>query len=158
MDLEKYNGIEIPARNKMIWEEAILFYQLGQDAQKKMEEDKKYIVPAIVNVAFSCELFLKSMLKDGTKGHLLSELFKEIPDSLREFIKDRMIINGGLKAEAVFDKRLENISNAFAEWRYFYEDSHDGMTLDYEFLNFFALAMKNLDVLYNNTEVSKTDE
>lgn len=29
MDLEKYNGIEIPARNKMIWEEAILFYQLG---------------------------------------------------------------------------------------------------------------------------------
>ena len=43
MDLEKYNGIEIPARNKMIWEEAMLFYQLGQDAQKRMEEDKKYI-------------------------------------------------------------------------------------------------------------------
>ena len=79
MDLEKYNGIEIPARNKMIWEEAILFYQLGQDAQKKMEEDKKYIVPAIVNVAFSCELFLKSMLKDGTRAVVKKDSYPVLP-------------------------------------------------------------------------------
>ena len=52
MDLEKYNGIEIPARNKMIWEEAILLSIRARCSKKKMEEDKKYIVPAIVNVAF----------------------------------------------------------------------------------------------------------
>ena len=90
---------------------------------------------------------------------MLSELLRKYQIRYGSLSKIRMIANGGLKPEAVFDKRLENISNAFAEWRYFYEDSHDGMTLDYEFLNFFALAMKkNLDVLYNNTEVSKTNE
>ena len=44
-----------------------------------MEEDKKYIVPAIVNVAFSCELFLKSMLKDGTRAVVKKDSYPVLP-------------------------------------------------------------------------------
>jgi hypothetical protein len=85
---------------------------------------RKYIIPEIVNIAFSCELFIKSMLIcEKTvygKNHKLHELFK----LLSLLVQGEVIIEVTQKLSietGSFDEVLERNGNCFYEWRYYYE-------------------------------------
>lgn len=78
-------------------------------------------VPAIVNGAFACELYIKSMLpSDDSWGHNLYELFYELPDNLQSLIKaeiECLVCHKDLTCECI----LNNLSEAFVFWRYIHE-------------------------------------
>ena len=94
-----------------------------------------YTVPEIVNSAFACEVFMKSILI--FRGLTIDEVYKmnhglkglwgaleasdnAAADRVRERIKNELDLDDNL-----FDELLSNISNAFKKWRYIYED-HGG--------------------------------
>ena len=83
------------------------------------------IVPVAVNCAFSCELFLKSMLSSGTRGHKLNELFDRLDSEIARAIKDGVVKIMqdlvGKYSENDFDADLIANAAAFEEWRYFHE-------------------------------------
>ena len=101
-------------------------------------------IPAIVNAAFSCELYFKSIIGSKAKGHALRELFDQLDvdaqNCLREPINKEFAKNNLFD----FDVCLDHISNAFVEGRYIYEESHtEGFYGCYinEFLMFFNLLL-----------------
>lgn len=80
-------------------------------------------VPALVNAAFACELYLKMLIKDDTtRGHDLEILFSQLEvddkDRIRNIITERLK-KGSL--EKGFDYYLKGISNDFEFWRYIHE-------------------------------------
>ena len=96
------------------------------------------IIPAIVLKAFSCELFIKSlaMSADIKKIHKLNELFHYLRPSDRAQIKSSVINimakNDEQYTEHNFSVDLDNVANAFVDWRYFYEDTK---SINLHFLN-----------------------
>lgn len=82
------------------------------------------IYPFTVNAALSCELYLKSIMMYSSEndvfieGHLLDELFAELPEKTRKVIEEEY----SKKAYSKFADMLERNRNAFAEWRYAFED------------------------------------
>ena len=83
-------------------------------------------VPAIVNAAFSCELYFKSIIGNNAKGHALKKLFEQLDTDTQNYLREK--INNEFSKNRLFDFDvcLEHISNAFGEWRYIYEESHTG--------------------------------
>ena len=70
----------------------ILNNQFGEGIKNKRSTDTALFVSVAVNCALSCELLLKSMLPQGTKGHKLDELFNKLDASDRTFIKESVVI------------------------------------------------------------------
>lgn len=87
--------------------------------------DAALVVPISVNGAFACELFMKSMLANDTRGHKLEELFALLEDELQEEIKnltvEKMKRSSVEYCDSNFYSDLMQNSNIFAEWRYFHE-------------------------------------
>lgn len=102
-------------------------------------------IPAIVNAAFSCELYLK-YLTVIKREHKLKPLFDSLNNATKNRIKnnvskslDQKIFN--------FDMLLERASNVFVSWRYIFEEPHtDGFmgTFINEHLMFFGLFLPEL--------------
>lgn len=118
-----------------------------------------YTTPDIVNSAFACEVFIKSLLIyhgmtiDEIKGHKLSllwELLKQKDEEITIRIKETVIeiFNSD---EEKFYSMLENISNAFEYWRYIYE-KHGGK-IHINFLRIFRETLRNAccKQIYNQT-------
>lgn len=85
-----------------------------------------YSTPATVNSAFACEVFLKALLLSygmpAGKKHKLKELYEALPEDAKEWIKHETLIHyGGSWTDAFGFEHLEQISDAFVEWRYSYE-------------------------------------
>lgn len=108
-----------------------------------------YVTPATVNAAFACELFLKLLLNlnqiEYNRVHKLKDLFDVLPDNIRENIKTATIEKYGQWKNSWNIEILDNISNAFNDWRYNYE--HDWsksamMKIELEFLFAFKDALK----------------
>lgn len=94
---------------------------------------KSHTVSGIVNSAFACEVFIKTLLtihdisiekirREG--GHDLKKLwklFKEKDYETALLVEQKMqeIFNSDNKS--MFDELLDDISNAFDYWRYIYE-------------------------------------
>ena len=79
-------------------------------------------VPAIVNAAFACELYLKLLIKSETRGHNLEILYNLLEPS--DKYKIRISITEKLKRDSLekgFDYYLKVISDDFEYWRYIYE-------------------------------------
>lgn len=107
------------------------------------------LVPIIVNRAFLCELILKYLIDNqvpkgnipkGRDGHKLGKLFTLLNDSQRNSInasiKDQLNID-----ETEFNTKLENVSNAFIEWRYIFESSGE---ISLSFLDSFTKTLKSV--------------
>ena len=84
-------------------------------------------IPAIVNAAFACEVFLKTLLRlfdiPLEKEHKLKQLYKRLPQDIQERIKAGATARYGRWTDIWGQDYLDNISNAFIKWRYHYE--HD---------------------------------
>lgn len=97
--------------------------------------DGTLVVPIIVNASFACELFLKSMLPDGTHGHELDKLFSSLnQDCQAEIMTYTGVImklsNPDYMPEQ-FWRDLRSSSNNFVEWRYFYEGNSQKANLQF---------------------------
>lgn len=93
-----------------------------------IDESGRYVmetvnVPALVNAAFACELYLKKLIKDDTtRGHDLEVLFGQLEANDKD--KIQAIISRRLQEESLekgFDYYLKGISNDFEFWRYIHE-------------------------------------
>ena len=156
MNYSEVLGKELPQINPKIWLEAECFYEIGMSSFDKMEKalaedtsisEKMYLLPATVNMAFACELYLKSLLTDTT-GHDLKTLFDKQADVIKSVIKNSIISNMENYSESIFEHNLEEIKDVFPTWRYYYEPDKDGLSLNIEFLKLFATALHSLKELY----------
>lgn len=84
-----------------------------------------YTDPAIVNAAFSCEVFLKLLLHldqiDCQKSHKLKQLFEMLPPEMMEIVKYQTTQKCGYWKDVWDQEILSQVSDAFEKWRYFYE-------------------------------------
>lgn len=90
-------------------------------------------IPAIVNGAFSIELYLKYIISISTKKytseeHNLKRLFKMLARHDQDYMKNR--IEGNLLHCGSFNKCLHGISNSFVYWRYIHEKRDFGFGLN----------------------------
>ena len=107
-------------------------------------------IPAIVNAAFACELYMKSMITTPIVGHELASLFSELDTDKQEQI--RQYVDNKFKEHPVnsFDMCLERATNVFVDWRYIYEEEHtDGFMGCFinEYLTFFQYFIEILSKL-----------
>ena len=101
---------------------AHLAYWHAQDFKEAAEAicEKEPSKPVVVNLAFSCELYMKALLMLQRKtreiviGHELYQLFSELNEDIRERILRETNIRN-------WDRFMKDSSNAFEAWRYFYE-------------------------------------
>ena len=102
---------------------AHLAYWHAQDFKEAAEAicEKEPTKPVIVNLAFSCELYMKALLMLQRKsqliveGHKLNELFAELEEPLRQ----RVLCETNIQN---WDGFMKDSSNAFEAWRYSYEE------------------------------------
>lgn len=97
--------------------------------------DAVLIVPIAVNGAFACELFMKSMLPNGTRGHKLNDLFDMLDNNLQVEIRNLTVekmkkINSEY-CDTNFQNELAHNSNIFAEWRYFHEGNTNSVSFQF---------------------------
>lgn len=101
---------------------AYLAYRHALDFMKSAEflYDNMSTRVVMVNISFACELYMKALLIWKSKSdsiireHLLSELFEKLDDDIQIRIKTESGITK-------WDEFLTHSSDAFREWRYFYE-------------------------------------
>jgi hypothetical protein len=86
-------------------------------------------IPGVVNGFFALELYLKSMNPNWKsrdqreKNHLLEKLFMALPSDIQNEIssKANQKLNGW-NWDQNFMAVMKEVSNAFVEWRYIYEE------------------------------------
>ena len=108
-----------------------------------------HLVADIVNSAFACEVFIKSLLifnkltLEDIRGHKLKDLwtkYKEIDNERALLIEKTVNEFFGNDEEFVFGESLENVSDAFVNWRYIYE-KHSG-SIHLQFLRIFREILR----------------
>ena len=123
----------------------------SEEGEILLADNEFYIlpIPTIVNAAFSCELFLKSLLilhnvhynscLKRNQRHNLKLLYDLLPiEDYKEFLRI------GTKEE--FEKELDIHSSDFQKWRYQMEKNN---RLNGE-IRFLDLLMHNLQILVRN--------
>lgn len=119
-----------------------------------------HMIADIVNSAFACEVFIKSLLVskgkniNEIKGHKLKDLwnkYRECNSSIASDFEKNVMQYFNTTNESFFDESLENISNAFEKWRYIYEIH--GAKIHINFLRVFRLMLRELccEELYGMT-------
>lgn len=102
-----------------------------ENGLKKQSRNGTSIVPFVVNATFAIELYIKALAKKYNvtlRGHELLKLYKKLPqEALKEIEQvipkcadDRKI------AQPNFVKYLNELNNAFVDWRYIFEKSKSG--------------------------------
>lgn len=130
--------------------EAMAFFDVGKQEYLKRgnsintEKDGYALIPIIVNLAFSIELFLKCMLEKSW-GHDLEKLFLKIDENERKAIlqitlKQVQQLEPDFKESDFWDCLRRNKA-AFEDWRYFYQR---GKHADVFFLFSFATTLHNI--------------
>ena len=84
-----------------------------------------FSIPAIMNVAFACELFLKAIClytnPDGTlKGHYLSDLYEDLTTSQKTEL-EKIFRSHCLFETVTLESTLKKHYRVFEDWRYIYE-------------------------------------
>lgn len=85
-----------------------------------------FSIPAIMNVAFACELFLKAIClytnqKGALKGHYLRDLYKDLKTS-QKIELEKIFRSHCLFESVTLESTLKKHSRVFEEWRYIYEN------------------------------------
>ncbi|MBQ7399473.1 MAG: hypothetical protein IJW06_03305 [Clostridia bacterium] len=112
------------------------FAECGKHCEKEpISSEQKagsFTIAGIVNSAFSCEIFLKTLLiisgsTTPPHGHKLLDLWNKLEkqdsslsDNIRLHIQNLFISENSNLIENLLD--VDTISDAFHHWRYIYED------------------------------------
>lgn len=86
-------------------------------------------VPAIVNGAFACELYMKSMIPKANWqkcGHNLQLLLLQLPNDKQAQIREAVTSNLDLQFHS-YKEYLTALSNCFGFWRYIHEKENFGI-------------------------------
>lgn len=98
------------------------------------------IIPEYVNIAFSCELYLKTLLykeSESIQNHNLSELFMQLDIGL----SNRISLSLNMDKEKI-NSLLVQYKNLFIKMRYQYEKPQENLSVP---LQFFYELTKSLD-------------
>ena len=114
--------------------------------------DSSLIIPAMVNGAFACELFLKSLFKKEVRGHKLGEIFTKLEredKNTYDLIVYRCIsaLNSSDNKkydETTFVNELNTFSNSFVEIRYFYENNPNSKNYNLKFIDIFISVLESI--------------
>lgn len=101
-------------------------------------------IPAMVNSAFSVELFLKAVIKEKTsecRSHKLSDLFNRLPIKIQQEIMNETNYLD-------FETQIERFSDAFVDFRYIYEDIFKTKDLNLRFWEDFSSAIYKIVPTY----------
>lgn len=124
-----------------------------QGRMKLNYKDFSLIIPAMVNGAFACELFLKSLFTNEVRGHKLDELLSKLEKEDKityDLIVSRCILalNASLNNQkydnAAFINELNTVSNLFVELRYFYEPTQNSKSYNIDFIRVFVGVLENI--------------
>jgi len=118
-------------------------------------------IPAYVNLAFACELYLKALLKlkgGKNRDHSLLKIFnclekqdQSITDTIINLTNTMTGFNFTING---FKFQLGTISNTFEKWRYCYEWHSYYMAINALFFNVFSYALHLICEKYiNNKEI-----
>ena len=134
---------------------AYTFCECADLASQKGKHDTApigfYDMPALVNSAFACEVFLKTILKwydiKPPKSHKLKDLYESTPENIRAFIKPIVLNNyGGRWFNDWGVEYLETLSTAFQDFRYIYEydfTKNGTFRIETGFLDVFRNALRD---------------
>lgn len=152
-----------------------IFYLANQfyDAYKRCDEyrpigngkKENKFVPAYVNLAFSCELYLKALLKlrgRDCKKHSLLNIFnyleKQDPSITDSIINLSNIVTGYGFSNKGFKFQLGTISETFEKWRYIYEWRTYYLIINAHFFEIFAFSLyQNCEKYINNKNINFAD-
>lgn len=118
-------------------------------------------VPAYVNLAFACELYLKALLKlkgKESKEHILINIFNHL-EALDNSITDDIINISNIMTDLNYSKDgyksfVKSISNTFKSWRYSYEWSKGIISINAYFFEVFSTALYLISENYiNNRQI-----
>lgn len=112
--------------------------------------DFALLVPAMVNGAFACELFLKSLLKVPLRGHrLYNDLFCRLDPSTAQELETVVIECFLRKKNTVFNSEnfistFKTIEKSFEEFRYFYEpkDNDEMKVYNIDFIEILVFSLR----------------
>jgi len=116
--------------------------------QKKLPNGKieSFLVPAVVNLAFSIELYFKFLIfsenkdKEIKKTHQLWELFNFLSEATQQEIMNLIECNNDK-----FKTILEKHSNTFIDWRYLHEnEKNKKINAEIVFLQKLANCLENI--------------
>lgn len=102
--------------------------------------------PKIVNLAFACEIFLKTLLVfsrvEYEREHNLEALYGLLPAEYQQQIEQGFVARYGKTTDAFRAPYIHNISKAFNDWRYSFESSR--LSIDISILNTFCEVLREL--------------
>jgi len=134
--------------------------ELDKEGQSKyilFENEAYWAIPAIINLSFACELYLKrlALIYNCEKGgalhtHDLGKLFDDLPKELQKQAEDKFAQKTPYKT-TLSDTLLIH-ANSFDNWRYIYEPQNQNSEAYIENL---LLAAKVLQDISNNDKVDK---
>ena len=106
---------------KAVWFNALLFLKAAERCGSEDDGQDWLAAPEIVNKAFACELFMKSIIlvqgaEQPAHTHNLKELFNLLPSSIQAEIQANL---SSLCDD--FNLQLVEISDLFEECRYVFE-------------------------------------
>lgn len=110
------------------------------------------VVPAMVNGAFACELFLKSLLNEATRGHkLYSDLFCKLDQTSQQLVESVFTEvyrneTGVTMTTEQFTSEFKAIERTFEELRYFYETKENSKSKVYNigFMNVLVSSLRGI--------------
>lgn len=112
-----------------------------------------FTIAGIVNSAFACEIFLKTLLAISStkaKGHKLSYLWKNLEKqnpSLSIEIKQRIQMSFFTEDSQFLDEMLaiDTISDTYCHWRYIYEDEKSSqLRMNRNFIRIFRVVLQEI--------------
>ena len=136
LNAEAFHKIAFEIRPKDLFEDA---------------DDCHWFIPSVVNLAFSCELYLKYLLIyqgiDYGHTHNLEDLFFLLPENIQcniQFSKE-------FKDDEDFSTHLHDYNCAFNDWRYCFEDKPIGIDVVF-FDNFSSVLHKIAKNIFEETK------
>ena len=116
---------------QIMFDQANSFYLCAHLCEKELDRQPGrhdlYSTPMIVNSAFACEVYIKTLLDfyniPAGKKHNLDDLFQLLPDEVKDSITKNDCSLSGRMTDAFGLSLLKAVSDAFVTWRYSYEKS-----------------------------------
>jgi len=112
--------------------------QLSSSRRTQIKRSLTMFIPLATLMAFRVEIALKAAI-EGSGGtvaheHKLEALFNTLNLGLQNQVKSEV-------SDPNFESKLHNFSNAFVEWRYFFE-ANEKLEFDLEFAKAIASAIE----------------